>query len=154
MGGIDYRYCGYDPVSGFHLVFKHDDTMFAGLLLEQATGRMLPAGQGVLFAPDGDRYFATAQPDGLDGEEWHIFSIRQGELWQGVSSIPARDSSVSFTYNNAELTNPHWSAGGELQATLTCRGSPQSEPVTLRHQGGGYTWLPVVACPLEKFTNR
>jgi hypothetical protein len=147
MGGIDYRYCGYDSVSGFHLIFKHDDALFAGVLLANATGRELPGGQQVIFAPDATRYLATEQPDGLDGEEWHIYSTRGGQLWEGVSNIRAKDSSGTFDYAVAELSNPHWSGAGELEATLTCTGKPLSETVTLRRQASGFAWLPAVPCP-------
>jgi hypothetical protein len=147
MGGIDYRYCGYDPASGFHLIFKHDDAIFGGVLLNHASGRELPGGQQVLFAPDTTRYFATVQPDGLDGEEWDIYSTRRGQLWQGVSSIRAQDSSRTFEYAIAELSHPHWSVTGELQATLTCTGKPHSEIVTLHRQPSGFAWLPTVPCP-------
>ena len=147
MGGIDYRYCGYDPGSGFHLIFKHDDTLFGGVLLDHVTGRELPAGQLVIFAPDTTRYFATVQPDGLDGEEWHVYSTRGSPLWEGVSNIRAKDSSLTFDYAVAELTNPRWSSAGELQATLMCTGRPHSETVTLRRQAGDFAWLPAVPCP-------
>jgi len=150
MGGIDYHYCGYDPVNGFHLIFKHEDDLFAGVLLEHATGRLLPAGQLIVFAPDHDRYLATEQRDGHAVEDWRIYSIRHGELWAGPGGMSVRDSSGGYDLYNAELTKPRWSAQGELEATLTCIGNKHAESVTLRRQGNGFAWRPTIACKAGK----
>ena len=147
LGGIDYRYCGYDPVSGFHLISKQDNDVFGGVLLDQATGRVLPAGTRVAFSPDLSQYFAASQLDGLDGENWHLYSISRGRLWKGLSGITARDHKLDYEYFVAELSNPHWSAQNQLQATLTCADKSRSATVTLSRRGTTFVWLPALACP-------
>jgi hypothetical protein len=148
LDGVSYQYCGYDPASGFHLIHKHANAIFGGVLLNHTNGRLLPAGQHVLFAPDTVRYFATVQPDGLDGEEWYVYSIRGVQVWKGLSGITAKHPSLKYDYFIATLEAPHWSARGELQATLTCTSGAHSvTTVTLRGKRGIYAWEPLVACP-------
>jgi hypothetical protein len=148
MDGISYYYCGYSARAGFHLIHKHDDAIFTGVLLNQTTGKLLPAGQAVIFAPDMQRYFATVQPDGLDGEEWYLYSVSGTTIWKGLSGITAKHPSLKYDYFIATLDAPQWAASGELQATLKCTsGKHATTSVTLRRQRGEYVWTPAVSCP-------
>ena len=146
LGGIGYEYCGYSSSAGLHLINKSDGDVFTGVLLSQATGKIMAAGKSVMFAPDMS-YFATAQPDGLDGEEWFVYSPTGVRRWKGLSGISAKHPTLKYNYFIATLEEPHWSANGELQATLKCSGGSQSPTVvTLRQQNKAWTWLPTVAC--------
>lgn len=118
------------------------------MLLDVANGKVLPAGQTVMFDSDAARYFVTRQPDGLDGEEWLIYSRAGTQLWSGESGISAQSSHGNWRYFVATLEQPHWSAAGELEATLRCSAdTAQTATVTLRASGAQYQWVPAIACP-------
>jgi hypothetical protein len=145
MDGIRYQYCGF--ALGYHLIRKADNGLFTGVLLDTTTGKALPAGQTVIFAPGGERYFATQRPDGLDGEEWLIYSRTGSRLWKGVSGILAKSPQGEWDYFVATLERPHWSAAGELEATLRCTADRnRTTTVTLRAAGRRYAWDPPVRC--------
>lgn len=145
LAGIRYEYCGY--ADGLHLIGKRADDLFTGVLLDAANGKVLPAGKTVSFAPDATRYFVTQQPDGLDGEEWLIYSRAGAQLWKGESGISAQSAKGNWRYFVATLEQPRWSAGGELAATLRCSAdTTQTATVTLRASGGQHQWMPKVEC--------
>jgi len=118
MDRVAYQYCGFGL--GFHLIRKSDEGLFTGVLLDTKTGRVLPAGKTVIFAPDTSRYFAVQQPDGLDGEEWLLYSRGGTRLWKGLSGVEAKSPMGNWTYFIATLQQPHWSTTGELEAILRC----------------------------------
>jgi hypothetical protein len=145
MEGIRYEYCG--SVLGHHLISKQDNGLSTGLLLNTASGKVLPAGHTVIFAPDATRYFAIQQPDGLDGEEWLIYSRAGNQLWQGLSGISAKPREGHWEYFVATLEQPRWSSAGELEATLRCAvNTEKTATVTLRASGGAYQWVPAIEC--------
>lgn len=148
MDGVSYEYCAFDPVGHLHLIHKHDGAQFSGILLDHTTGKVIPGGLEVQFAPDRSRYFATAQPDGLDGEEWFVYSAAGAKLWKGVSGITAKHPKLKYDYFIATLSAPRWSPSGELEAQLTCtQGTRSPTTVKLLKVGGGYAWQPSVTCP-------
>lgn len=145
LAGIRYEYCG--SALGYHLIGKLDDGLFTGVLLDTASGNVLPAGRTVQFAPDGARYLATQQPDGLDGEEWLVYSQAGTQLWKGESGISAKSREGNWEYFIATLEQPRWSVAGELEATLQCTAdTTQMATVTLRASGGHYIWVPTIEC--------
>ena len=145
LGGVRYEYCGF--ALGYHLIHKEEEGLFTGVLLDTATGRLLPAGQTVTFSPDTSHYFATQQPDGLDGEEWLLYSRRGVRLWKGLSGIVAKATPGGYEYFIATLEAPRWSSRGEVEATLRCAAdTTRTTAVTLVATGGRYRWMPTVEC--------
>src|SRR5438874_11693600 len=43
--GSRHLYCGYDPKLEFHLIYQIDESSSRGVLLDDATGKVLPAGE-------------------------------------------------------------------------------------------------------------
>ena len=145
LGGVRYEYCGV--VLGYHLIRKVDDGLSTGVLLDTATGRLLPAGQMVSFSPDTTRYFATQQPDGMDGEEWLLYSRRGVQLWKGESGISAKSASLGYEYFIATLEAPHWSPRGQVEASLRCvNDTTRTTMVSLVASGARYRWTPIEHC--------
>ena len=145
MDGVHYTYCA--PVLGYQLIAKADDGLFAGVLLDTLTGRTIPAGTRVEFAPDTSRYFAVQQPDGLDGEEWLLYSRAGVRLWKGLSGIEAKSSQGDWTYFIAVLDQPHWDEHGFLSARLRCSAdTTHSVTATLERSGGQFAWQPAPTC--------
>jgi hypothetical protein len=145
MDGVRYEYCA--PVLGYQLIAKADEGLFTGVLVDTATGRILPGGTRVEFAPDTSRYFAVQQPDGLDGEEWLLYSRAGGRLWKGVSGIEAKSHQGDWTYFIAVLDQPHFNPHGVLRARLRCSAdTTRSTTVTLQRSGVRFAWLPTMAC--------
>lgn len=89
LAGARYLYCGFDADLRMHLIYHIDEEYSEGLLLDDRTGRTLPAGELVAFAPDKTKYFISRQPDGFDGKEWRVYSRGGKLLWKGVSGIEA-----------------------------------------------------------------
>ena len=145
MAGVRYQYCGF--ALGYHLIQKDEDGLRSGVLLDTSTGRLLSAGQMVNFSPDGTRYFATQQPDGLDGEEWLLYSRPGVRLWKGLSGIVTKSAPGGYEYFTATLEGPRWSARGELEATARCAAdTTRTTVVTLVASGRQYRWMPTVRC--------
>jgi len=145
MDGVRYEYCA--PVLRYHLIAKADEGLFTGVLVDTSTGRILPGGTRVEFAPDTSRYFAVQQPDGLDGEEWLLYSGAGVRLWKGVSGIEAKSHQGDWTYFIAVLDQPRLNEHGVLSARLRCAAdTTQSTTVTLQRSGTRFAWLPAMAC--------
>ena len=152
LDGIWYSHCGYSQTLGMHLVHKSMYSLFTGVLLDNATGKIMPAGEYVSFSNDKGKYFAPVQPDGLDGEEWYVYAKSGSLIWKGLSGISERHPKYKYEYFVAELDNPRWNSAGELEANHVCsadRDIPTKErtTVTLKLVGKKWAWLPRMHCP-------
>ncbi len=129
-----------DRRDGFILLRTDDDSRYTGTLVNEATGDVSPGGEDVTFSADRRAYFATVQPDGLDGEEWKIYAVTGKLSWSGFSYIPEahdRDRIV------AQLANPRWQPNGEFTAEATCVfGRHRTWPVTLKKISNTWDWYP------------
>jgi hypothetical protein len=148
IGGTAYRYCAFSATAGVHLIQKNAGDLFTGVLLDQATGRTLRAGQEVSFAPDGRHYFAWTQQDGVEGQEWYVYARNGALVWRGVSLIIQRIRGEQYRHSFADLSEPRWSGSGRLQATVTCENGPTQPPgtVTLTRSRVGWAWRPAIKC--------
>jgi hypothetical protein len=151
LAGTHYRYCDYSTQAHLHLIGKQQDAMRTGMLLNDETGQLTPAGNRVIVSPDQHLYFAQRQPDGLDGEEWLVYHSDGSVLWQGFSGIEDKPGSNWL----AVLDDPHWTNDNKLQAKLTCAAyiaNPRVHKtiVTLESKDGSYQWWPKIACPRLK----
>lgn len=141
LAGVHWQYCGFDSASGLHLVAKADGSLFTGVLLEQKSGRVIPAGQVVLLSPDRRHFLASRQPDGLDGEEWLLATTRGRVLWQGTSNLTGKEGEIRAT-----LENPRWTSSGALQATQLCLTDSAQSTATLQKMQGRWRWQ-TADCP-------
>jgi hypothetical protein len=133
LDGVGYEYCDYSASTKFHLIRKRDQDLFTGILMSETSGKVLDAGQVVIFSPDGKKYFASRQPNGMDGSEWFIFTV-SGELeWQGNSMADT-------------LIEPNWSSAGKFQARYRC-GDEDYKDVVLTKMGKEWGWVPEPKCP-------
>ena len=59
------------------------DSLFSGKLLFDSTGQLLDAGRSVYMSPDGKRFLAVEQEDGMDGELWAVYDLtaREALVW-------------------------------------------------------------------------
>lgn len=144
--GHTWAYCGYSAKAKMHLI-KQNNGNFTGKLLNERTGKILPAGQDVLISPNLKYYLASSQPDGLDGQEWVIYGVDGIIVWEGYSFIenPIRKDSIL-----AELSEPFWNSKGNLESSYTCLSAlPDnvgSTTVTLEEVKGVYNWVPEAKC--------
>lgn len=152
LDGTAYSYCGYNSTIGMHLIHKSAFSDFTGVLVDNATGKVMPAGQYVSFSKNKKKYFSTIQPDGLDGEEWYIYT-RDGKLiWKGLSGISQKHPKYEWEFFVVELSNPRWNSVCELEATGICASerdkvNKKETTVTLKLIGKKWEWLPKVSCP-------
>ena len=140
-----------DRRDGFILLRTDDDSRSTGTLVNEATGDVTPGGEEVVFSADRRAYFATVQPDGLDGEEWKIYSVKGDLSWAGFSYIPeSHDHDMML----ATLENPQWQPKGEFTAQATCiTARDHIWPVTLKKISNTWDWYPKPGnqCPGEHF---
>ncbi|WP_423380306.1 hypothetical protein [Burkholderia sp. LMG 32019] len=122
LDNIAYTFCG--SRGGYSLIAWDDGGEFTGKLIDERTGRILPAGREVIFSPDGRAYLAIWQEDGLDGDDWAVRYADDGRVsWQGYSFIASRDIDNTPLH---ELSNPKWTASGKLTAEASCRDTPNA----------------------------
>lgn len=133
LDGVKYNYCDYSPTVKFHLIKKRDQDLFTGVLMSESSGKILDAGQLVIFSPDGNKYFASRQPNGMDGSEWFIFTVTGQMEWQG--------NSITDT-----LVEPGWSEDGKFQAKYRCS-DEEYISLTLTKSGKQWEWVPEPKCP-------
>jgi hypothetical protein len=148
--GISYVYCGYNPTLGMHLIHKSEYDIFTGVLVDNSTGAVMPAGQYVSFSKDKKKYFATVQPNGLDGEEWYVYT-KDGQLeWKGLSGITQKHPKFNYDYFIVELSKPRWNSEGKLEAIGKCSteiDNNKETTVRLELVGKKWEWLPKISCP-------
>ena len=143
LAGLHYYFC--DRKEGFILLYKEDESDFGGTLINEQTGTLTPGGQTVMFSPDRRAYFATVQPDGLDGEEWSIYAVDGKQSWSGYSFIP-NPKKPDYAY--AYLDKPAWTATGEFTASASCATKQETTwPVKLVKKDGKWDWAPKKTCP-------
>lgn len=152
LDGVEYHYCGYSSSLGMHLVKKIDHGYFTGVLLDHRAGKRLEGGMYVSFSPDQERYFASSQYSGVDGEDWLVRSRDGQALWKGTSSITAITRNLPKNHEGiiGELGQPRWSRSGDLEATLRCFIGPDKEKrvtVVLSNQQSQWRWIPQIDCP-------
>jgi hypothetical protein len=138
LDGVEWEYCDYDPRLRLYFLKKRDEGLFTGVLLNEVTGKVLEAGEHVVISPDGARFFASQQPDGMDGKRWFIFKMDGTIEWQGDSDMDRR-------------YDPSWTSQGQLQAKYNCTlgGVPRDAPwkrVSLKKTDGKWNWSPPIKC--------
>jgi hypothetical protein len=140
-GGETYRFCGYK--SGYFLLAKQDSSASTGVLINEKTGVVTPAGNRVSFAPDHRAYVAIEDPNCADGEFWKVYAINGRMSWSGDNYISRTKQDSFFT-----IDEPVWTESGELTATASCSGVPNenSWKVTLKNIDGQWNWQPYREC--------
>ena len=73
MDGSRVEFC--DRQDGYILLQVFEDMESTGKLIDEASGAVTPGGEEVILSPDRRAYFASEQPDGLDGMVWKIYAI-------------------------------------------------------------------------------
>ena len=150
--GISYSYCGYNSTVGMHLIHKSMYSLFTGVLVDNTTGKIMPAGEYVSFSNDEKKYFAIAQEDGFDGEYWYVYARNGSLIWKGLSGISEKHPKYKYDYFVAEFHNPRWNSVGDLEANCMCstnkKTANQRETiVTLKRVERKWVWLPMISCP-------
>ncbi|WP_152601734.1 hypothetical protein [Burkholderia paludis] len=141
LDNIAYTFCG--SLGGYSLIGWDDGDEFTGKLIDERTGRILPAGQEVIFSPDGRAYLAIGQEDGLDGEDWAVRYANDGRVsWQGHSFIVSGNVGAAPLH---ELSNPRWGESGKLEAEASCRDSPNAVVGLIKTQGR-WSWHVPAGC--------
>ena len=139
-GGEIYRFCGYK--AGFFLLEKDDSSASSGVLINEQTGAVTPAGSQVVLSPDHRAYVAIEHPNCADGESWRVYAINGRVSWQGESVVSSAKEDLPFY-----IGDPAWTEHGELTATASC-GDPDknSWKVTLKKIDGQWNWKPHREC--------
>lgn len=143
MRFVRYRFC--DRKDGFILIGHSSFDVATGKLINEATGKVTPAGYRVVLSPDRRAYFAAEQPDGLDGNVWLIHALDGRQSWSGFNYIPHAQDTGRMT---AYLADAAWEPDGRFSAQAQCVFQRTTEwKVTLTNHGGKWDWRPKRACP-------
>ena len=139
LAGVRWVYCGYDPRLRLHLVFKSDNSLFTGTLVDDQTGALLPAGQKVLFSPNQDYYLTFEMEDGDVTEVLKLYR-RNGELlWSGHNGLTSMDGSLLATFRDL-----HWGTLDSVQAVAVPAENAKPFGITLALRSSGqWRWAPL-----------
>jgi hypothetical protein len=139
LAGVRWVYCGYDPKLKLHLLFKAEESIFTGVLLDDETGSLLPGGQEVLFSPDRRYYLALEMEDGDWTESLTLYRRSGGILWEGHKGFSSPDDRQAV----AEFEDLHWTSQNTVQALAVPYDRAKSIAVTLAPgPNGKWEWLP------------
>ena len=143
LAGERYEFC--ERKEGFILLAHANGDEFTGKLVNEATGKVTPGGDSVLFSADRRAYFATSQDNGRDGATWSIYALDGRRCWTGGDYLP---HPVKPEYKAAELSAQRWEANGEFSAQAQCIESKLAPwRVRLVKSGGAWDWQPKRKCP-------
>jgi hypothetical protein len=135
--GRVWTYCGYNRELRLHLLHKDEDTTGTGALLDDATGRLLPAGETVIFSPDRRQYLAYEQPDGLDGSAITLYRRDGRRLWTGYAGILSSSHTIVASFDPIR-----WNARGQMVAEATGPGAEKAGTYTLaQRKDGQWAWI-------------
>ena len=109
IDGSCWQYCGYNSSLHIHQINHEEDDLFTGVLLDDDSGKILPAGRAVIFSPDGKKYFASSQEDGKEFADWKVYSRDGTLLWEGDSGTVDEHDQIL-----AEFDDASWSSSGDL----------------------------------------
>jgi hypothetical protein len=139
IGGLHWRYCGYDADTKAHLIEMTDENSYSGDLLLGDTGKLLRAGHTVLFSPNRKEFLAIKQEAGVDGENWSVYDTSGKTLWHGYAGTTSKAEGSEMVVSTYK--HPRWNKQGELTARYVCASSKTSGAVTLARQpSGGWSW--------------
>lgn len=146
MGGVHWRYCGYDPHAKAHLIEMLDESSYSGELLLEETGQRLRTGHTVLFAPNRKEFLAIKQEAGVDGENWAVQDMTGQTIWRGYAGTVAKVDGIEMVVSTFE--QPRWTKQGELTARFVCAASKAQGTVTLvRSPSNDWSWSGHAKCP-------
>ena len=142
LAGVHHYFC--DRREGIVLLMMNNQTLFTGLLVNEATGKITPGGESVWLSQDRRAYLASEQPDGMDGNVWSVYSIDGRKSWSGYNFIEGDGATLTA---EAYLSDPVWTANGELTAEATCaRNVDKKWQVKLVKKAGVWDWKPRKFC--------
>jgi hypothetical protein len=139
MGGVHWRYCGYDAQARAHLIEMIDESSYSGDLLLEQTGKLLHAGHTVLFSPSKGEFLAIKQEAGVDGEDWAVYDTTGKTIWKGYAGATANVEGADMVISTFE--RPRWTKQGVLTAQFVCASSKIRGVITLaRSSSGKWRW--------------
>lgn len=145
MGGLHWRYCGFNAQAKAHLIEMTDESAYSGDLLFDETGRLVRAGHTVLFAPGAKEFLAVEQEDGVDGENWVLYAADGKVKWKGYAGTVAKVDGIDTVVST--LNQPGWTKQGELTARFVCASSKVHGVVRLaRSPSGEWSWRGHAKC--------
>lgn len=146
MGGVHWRYCGFDAHAKAHLIEMIDERLYSGDLLLEETGQLIHAGHTVLFSPNRKEFLAIKQEAGVDGESWAVHDMTGQIIWTGYAGTIANVHGVEMVVST--FGHPQWTKQGALTARFVCASSKAKGTVTLvRSPSSGWTWSGHTKCP-------
>jgi hypothetical protein len=152
LSGLHWHYCAFVPALKAHLIGMSKDDLFSGKLLLDDSGRVLDAGHTVYPSPDGKRFLAVEQEDGMDGELWTVYDLSGRKLWSGYAGTivlqrPKGTPDVKpYEAIESSYESPQWNAQGELQAEQVCANGKLKGVIILQLKSGAWSWGSGVHC--------
>ncbi len=124
-----------------------DGMSFTGKLINERTGAVTDAGRSVLFSEDRRAYLISEYSNGMDGNEWKVYSVKGDLSWYGYDSTRSDEQGQS----GATLRDPVWMPNGELVATAACfTDQARKWKVKLVRQDIVWDWAPRKKCPAAR----
>lgn len=134
---VHWTYCGYNQTLKLHMALKGGDGVFTGVLIDDATGTILPGGQKVLFSKSAAYYLAYYQDDGRDGKSLKLYRRDGTLLWTGFDGLLTADEK----YQTAYFEKMQWDDQERPQAVAHDIKSDGIQTVTLKpNSAGKWEW--------------
>lgn len=142
LAGVHHYFC--DRQDGLVLLMLINQVLFTGLLVNEFTGKITPGGESVWLSKDRQAYLISEHANGMDGSMWSVYSIDGKKSWSGYNFIEGEGATLTA---EAHLTDPVWTASGELTAEATCAFNVDKKwRVKLLKKAGVWDWKPRKAC--------
>jgi hypothetical protein len=139
IGGVHWRYCGYDTRAKAHLVAMIDGSSHSGDLLLESTDKLVHAGHTVVFSRDRKAFLAIRQESGGNGANWAVHDAAGKTIWEGYAGTLAKVDGMETIVSRFE--RPRWNRHGVLTARFVCASSKGRGVVTLaRRAAGDWRW--------------
>ncbi len=137
LDGLHWTYCGFSHELSMHLIGEQNGGLFTGVLLDDKTGSVLPAGEDVWFSPNRLYYLASEQPDGQDGPTLSVHAIDGRSVWKGYGGI-LEPNGVGVL---ADFVRAGWNDQNQVTMEVSLPDG-RRRTVTLTRVGNSWQWLP------------
>lgn len=141
--GTHWTYCGFIPQVGMHHIQlnKFQDRM-TGVLLDDVSGKTLPAGDWILFSLK-QKFYLSNESTGADGMSLTLRDAHGLTLWTGYNYFEVEGKTG---YKYADIENIRANENEEFEGAASCIELDKKQQVKLTLSHGQWGWSPKIVC--------
>lgn len=143
--GTHWTYCGFiSQVGMHHIQLNNFQDRMTGVLMNDATGKTLPAGDLIWFSVR-NKYFLSNESTGSDGLNLTLRSIEGAMLWRGYNYFEIEGKSG---YKYADIEDIRANQNEEFEGVASCIEMEKRQLVKLTLSNGQWGWSPKIICSM------